>query len=86
MVKPVLRTVYARVNSTTRYSIKDGHTIKRVDDNEQYLKEQFTRQQNTNDSALFEFEKALRDDENSFNKVRKLLATCYRFRVVDANG
>ena len=63
-----------------------GYTIQRVDDDEQSLNEQFARQQNAHDTSQFDFEKTLRDDKDSFNKVRKLFPTHYRFRVVDANG
>jgi hypothetical protein len=44
------------------------------------------RQQRSHDISMFDFEKELRNDEASFNTVRKLTPTCYRFRVVNAQG
>jgi len=63
-----------------------GYTIQRVDNNNQRLKEQFARQQRNNDASMFEFETVLRNSEESFNAVRKLSPTRYRFRIVDAQG
>ena len=68
-----------------------GYTIQRVDNDDQRLHEQFVQQQHTNDSSLLEFatseiEKALRNSRESFNLVRKLSPTPYRFRIVDAQG
>jgi hypothetical protein len=35
---------------------------------------------------MFNFESELRNDRESFDQVRKLLPTRYRFRIVDADG
>ena len=35
---------------------------------------------------MFNIEKELRNDEESFKKVRQLSPTAYRFRVLDVNG
>jgi hypothetical protein len=48
--------------------------------------EQFEQQQQADDLSLFDFEKELGNDRESFNQVRKLLPTRYRFRTVDADG
>jgi len=68
-----------------------GYAVQRIDDNAQRLYEQFVQQQHANDSSLLEFatseiEKALRNSRESFNLVRKLSPTQYRFRIVDAHG
>jgi len=63
-----------------------GYRIQKIDNNEQRLHEQFAQQQHADDLSLFNFEKELRNDRESFNTVRKLSPTRYRFRVVDAHG
>jgi len=63
-----------------------GYSIQRVDGNEQRKNEQFEQQKHAEDISQFEFERALRYSEASFNAVRKLSPTRYRFRVVDAHG
>jgi hypothetical protein len=63
-----------------------GYTIQPVDSNEQYLNAQFADQQRATDGSLFEVEKELRNDRDSFNTVRRLLPTRYRFRIVDSQG
>jgi hypothetical protein len=63
-----------------------GYTIERVENNDQRLNEQFMQQQHSHDISMFDFEKELRNDKTSFNTVRKLTPTCYRFRVVNAQG
>lgn len=63
-----------------------GYKFQRIADDEQILNEQFTRQQNASDASQFDFEKSLRSDKNTFDTVRELLPTHYRFRVVDAEG
>ena len=63
-----------------------GFSIQRVDDNDQRLDELFALQQCANDLTLFDFEKALRNDRSSFDKLCKLMPTRYRFRVVDSQG
>jgi len=50
------------------------------------LDTQFFQQLNTADTAQFEFEKELRHDYESFNTVRKLMPSVYRFRVFNADG
>jgi hypothetical protein len=57
-----------------------------VDGHEQRLDEQFEQQQQADDPSLFDFEKELRNDRESFSQVRRLLPTRYRFRIVDADG
>ncbi len=63
-----------------------GYVIQHVDSSEHRLDEQFAQQQRENDSSMFNFEKELRDDRASFNEVRKLSPSNYRFRVIDADG
>ena len=63
-----------------------GYTIQRVDNHEQRLNEQFEQQTHAHDAGLFDFEKNLRNDRASFNKVRGLSPTRYRFRVLDSEG
>lgn len=63
-----------------------GYSIQAIASSEQRLNEQFSMQQQANNISMFNVEKELRNDRESFNKVRKLSPTQYRFRVVDANG
>ena len=63
-----------------------GYTIQRVDSHEQRLNEQFEQQTHSDDASLFNFEKDLRNDRESFDKVRSLSPTRYRFRVLDSQG
>jgi len=63
-----------------------GHVIQKVEGDEQIMAEQFANQQHANDLAMFDVEKQLRNDQDSFAGVRALSPTRYRFRVVDANG
>ncbi|MFK8079947.1 MAG: DUF222 domain-containing protein [Granulosicoccus sp.] len=63
-----------------------GYRIQRVDNDEQRLNEQFEQQQNADDKTMFDFEADLRNDRESFDKIRKLSPTRYRFRVIDAEG
>ena len=69
-----------------------GYTIQRVDnDNHRThvytLKgEQFVQQQHIDDLSMFEFESMLRSSKESFDAVRKLSPTQYRFRITDAQG
>ena len=44
------------------------------------------QQQNKDDINQFDFEKSLRDDKDSFNTVRKLCPTRFRYRILDANN
>ena len=57
-----------------------------VTDNQTSLNEQFSLQQHETDTSMFNFEKELRNDRESSNKVRRLSPTRYRFRVLDAQG
>ena len=63
-----------------------GYSIRAVAKNQTSLNEQFSQQQHVSDASMFNFEKELRNDRESFNKVRKLSPTTYRFRVFDADG
>jgi hypothetical protein len=63
-----------------------GYSIRAVAHNQTSLNEQFSQQQHVSDASMFDFEKELRNDKESFNKVRKLSPTNYRFRVFDADG
>jgi len=62
------------------------HEGGRIDNNDQRLNEQFVQQQRTSDNSMFEFETTLRNNRESFNTVRKLSPTRYRFRIIDAQG
>jgi hypothetical protein len=63
-----------------------GYSIHAVASSEQRLNEQFSVQQHIDDASMFSFEKELRSDRDSFNRVRMLSPTHYRFRVADAGG
>jgi len=63
-----------------------GYTIERVTDNERRMQEQFKQQRHTKDISQFDFEKDLRNDKWSFDRVRMLSPTRYRFRVMNAQG
>lgn len=63
-----------------------GYSIQAVAHNQTSLNEQFSMQQRVTDASMFDFEKDLRNDKESFNKVRRLSPTTYRFRVFDADG
>ncbi|MFK7893740.1 MAG: hypothetical protein AB8B63_23185 [Granulosicoccus sp.] len=63
-----------------------GYTIQPVVCSEQRLNEQFRLQQHSDDANLFNFEKELRNDRESFNTVRKLSPISYRFHILDADG
>lgn len=63
-----------------------GYSIQRVSGDEQRMDEQFAIQHYTGDTSQFNIEAALRNDRTSFNTVRRLSATRYRFRIVDADG
>jgi hypothetical protein len=62
-----------------------GYRIQAVASSEQRLNEQFSLQQHVDDTSMFSFEKELRSGRESFNRVRRLSPTHYRFRVVDAD-
>ena len=63
-----------------------GCTIEHVEENTQQLNEQFIQQQHNDDINQFDFEQSLRNDKESFNTVRKLSLTRYRYRFLDAHG
>ena len=63
-----------------------GFTIQRVDQNAQRIEEQFIQQRHDRDITQFDFERQIRADRNSFDTVRQLSPTRYRFRVVDSLG
>ena len=73
------KTCHAKVH-------EGGYRIQNVDNNEQRLNAQFEQQQQASDPSLFNVEKELRTDRQSFNTIRKLSPTRYRFRIVDAAG
>ena len=63
-----------------------GYTIEWASGNERRMCEQFEQQRHTKDLSLFDFEKNLRNDRESFDTIRKLSPTRYRFRVKNAQG
>ena len=63
-----------------------GYTIERANSSEQLINEQFEQQRHTNVADLFDFEKDLRNDRESFDKIRNLQPTRYRFIVKNAQG
>ena len=63
-----------------------GYTIERANSSEQLINEQFEQQRHTNVAGLFDFEKDLRNDRESFDKIRNLQPTRYRFIVKNAQG
>ena len=63
-----------------------GYTIEHANSSEQLINEQFEQQRHTNVAGLFDFEKNLRNDRESFDKIRKLQPTRYRFIVKNAQG
>lgn len=63
-----------------------GYTIQRVAGDQQRLDEQFAQQVHDNDPGMFDFEKDLRSNRASFDHVRNVSPTRYRFRVVDSQG
>lgn len=62
-----------------------GYSIEAVASSDQSLNQQFSKQQHSDDTSMFSVEKELRNDKESFNRVRKLSPTQYRFRVLDAD-
>ncbi len=85
LVCAIKERVYTRKGDHTLVH-EGGYTIQRVDNNKQRLDEQFIQQQHTDDISLFDFERVLRNSKESFNAVRKVSPTQYRFRIVDAQG
>ncbi len=62
-----------------------GYRIERVNDEQKRLDAQFQRQQATPQTTN-EVEKVLRDSRQSFEQVRTLSPTRFRFRVVNREG
>ncbi len=63
-----------------------GYTLINAMQDEQSLDVHFFQQLKTSDVAQFSCEKELRYDWESFDKVRKLMPSRYRFRIIDADG
>jgi hypothetical protein len=63
-----------------------GYSIQPVASSEDRLNDQFSMQQHADNTSMFNVEKELRNDRESFNTVRKLSPTKYRFRVFNADG
>ncbi|MDB3935435.1 HNH endonuclease [Granulosicoccus sp.] len=63
-----------------------GYTIERVSDSEQRMDEQFEQQRHAEDVSLFDFERELRNNRESFDTVRKLSPTRFSYRVLNAQG
>jgi hypothetical protein len=63
-----------------------GYRIERVAHNKDGMHMQFFQQLNLHDIHQFEFEESLRNDVDSFNTVRQLSPTRFRFRIMDKNG
>ena len=63
-----------------------GYTIEHASSSEQLINEQFEQQRHTEVASLFDFEKDLRNDRESFDTIRNLQPTRYRFRVKNAQG
>jgi len=63
-----------------------GYTLVNVNEDEQPIDVQFFHQLNTEDKNQFDFEKNLRNDWESFNEVRKMMPSVYRFRIINSVG
>ena len=63
-----------------------GYRIERVDSHKQRMDEQFYQQTVGATYPAFDVERNLRNSEKSFDKVRAVSATRFRFRVVDGQG
>ena len=63
-----------------------GYTIEHVEANSPESHEQFIQQQHNDDGSQFDFEKSLRNNQESFNTVRKLSPTRFRYRILDSHG
>ncbi len=63
-----------------------GYSIEHVGESTQRQNEQFIQQQHNDDINQFDFEQSLRNDKKSFNTVRKLSPTRFRYRILDAHG
>ena len=63
-----------------------GYTIEHASDSEYQMNEQFEQQRQKYDATLCNVEKNLPNDKESFDTIRKLSPTRYRFRVMNAQG
>ena len=63
-----------------------GYTIEHASNSEKLINEQFEQQRHTDVAGLFDFEKDLRNDRESFDLMRNLQPTRYRFRTKNAQG
>ena len=63
-----------------------GYRIEKVEGNEQRMDEQFNRQSAGDTRALIDVERLLRNSRGSFDFVRSVSPTRFRFRVVDSKG
>jgi len=63
-----------------------GYSIQKVDSYEQRQDEQFADQQHGDDIGMFNVESELRNSRESFDRVRNLSPTRYRFRTINALG
>ncbi len=63
-----------------------GYSIEHVGESTQRQNEQFIQQQHNDDINQFDFEQSLRNDKKSFNTVRKLSPTRFRYRILDSHG
>jgi len=63
-----------------------GYTVEHVKADSPQHHEQFIQQQHNDDISQFDFEKSLRTDQESFNTVRKLSPTRFRYQILDSHG
>ncbi len=63
-----------------------GYSVVRVEANSPWERDQFINQQHKHDLSLFDFEQSLRNNQESFNTVRKLSPTRFRYQFLDSNG
>ncbi len=63
-----------------------GYKVEAVAHDEDGVHKQFFQQLNFHDLNQFDFEESLRNDRESFNTIRQLSPTRFRFRIVDCNG
>ena len=63
-----------------------GYRIEQVDGSEQRMDEQFNTQSADRDNTLIDVERLLRNSRESFDFVRSVSPTRFRFRVIDSKG
>jgi len=63
-----------------------GYSIQAVDADKQRQDKQFADQQHGDDIGMFNVESELRNNRESFDRVRNLSPTRYRFRTINALG